>query len=292
LKHMKNKTPLQKSHPISRAFVWSLLLVLVIVTVAFSAFQPANASSSARIAGFAPTDYKADTSYGQGVFIAGHRIELFETPTASEPYEILEWQKDNDIHSIRALKQEAFLPAKNLFIVFYPQADLAILPAISESENGWVEVLVDQRQKKTAWVKSTPIQQQVKPQTQQTDGVTPTTEVAPATASEELPLGRYQTWQEFMRQYAKANGIFWLSGVPEYHRHIRQAPVDSAKMVNILIVRSLKVRHVRGNWMLVEAVDFNHSMPMGWLRWRDEEGRLLIFANFTGLKSTIYMTGN
>jgi hypothetical protein len=33
--------------------------------------------------------------------------------------------------------------------------------------------------------------------------------------------------------------------------------------------------------MLVEIKDFDHQNPIGWIRWRDEAGRLMVFTNFS-----------
>lgn len=62
---------------------------------------------------------------------------------------------------------------------------------------------------------------------------------------------------------------------------MRVSPDDNAKPVEVTVVRSLKVKHVRGNWLLVEVLDFQNLTPMGWIRWRDDDGRLLAFVDFT-----------
>jgi hypothetical protein len=41
---------------------------------------------------------------------------------------------------------------------------------------------------------------------------------------------------------------------------------------------------------LVEVLDFERNMPIGWIRWRDEDGNLLAFPNLSGDRLPIVTT--
>jgi hypothetical protein len=53
----------------------------------------------------------------------------------------------------------------------------------------------------------------------------------------------------------------------------------------------MKVRHLRGNWLLVEALDFENNTPIGWIRWRDDDGNLMVFPNINQQYHPV-VTGN
>ena len=36
---------------------------------------------------------------------------------------------------------------------------------------------------------------------------------------------------------------------------------------------------LRGNWMLVTIVDIGNEPKVGWIKWRNEDGTLMIFPN-------------
>ena len=103
-------------------------------------------------------------------------------------------------------------------------------------------------------------------------------------------FGRYQSWLDFMKFNARAHGVYWLNGVSEYHRSIRYKDDDKASFIPVTVIRDLKVRHIRGNWMLVEVVDFERNTPIGWVRWRDHDGNLMVFPNITSDRLPVMTT--
>ena len=141
------------------------------------------------------------------------------------------------------------------------------MSVLSENGDGWAEVVYDQRRQKTGWVKL---------RTHMSE-----------TETDHWPehLGHFQSWLDFMKYNAKAAGIYWLTGVSQYHRSPRMSPNDKAKLIDIQVMRRLTVKHIRGNWLLVEVMDFDRTMPIGWIRWRDKEGRLMVFPNLAGKKT-------
>jgi hypothetical protein len=106
------------------------------------------------------------------------------------------------------------------------------------------------------------------------------------------PQNTVYVWQDFIRLYAKNFGFQWLAGVPAYQRSVRLKPEDTAPLVPVTIVQGIKVLHVRGNWMLVELRDMGAEHPIGWLRWRDEEGNLMVWPNFSGQTNAFQAPSN
>ncbi len=218
--------------------------------------------------GLQPKRFSDARSYGIGVYFAPSVMPLYAHPDpASEPMDVWTWKPDSRGMYVKSEAKRLSEPAGRRFLAFYPTLKMAVLPVVGDNGEGWVEVLIEPRRgandpKATAWV---PLREKFNP-----DDTT------------EWPRhwARFQPWLDFMRANARATGIVWLSGVPEYQRSLRQQPKDDAELLDLTLIRQLKVHHARGNWLLVEAWDFNRESPIGWVRWRDKEGKLLVFPNF------------
>lgn len=252
-------------------------------------FQSASAAQNSY--GFSPQHYRGGYTYGNGVYFAPYVFTVYSKPDErAEPIAEFHWNRktaQNAIDVTLPNGDHRSVYADHLFFCFYPQLDVAMLPVMSDSDNGWVEVMYDQTNHKTGWVHAKA------PETTTTENQTT------AAQADKLPsfdkgepahFGVYQTWLEFMKLNAKADGIYWLSGVKEYNRSMRSADADDAKLIPVTIIRDLKVKHVRGNWLLVEVLDFERNTPIGWIRWRDDDGNLMVFPNISGQHLPIVIT--
>lgn len=257
-----------------------LLLTLAAALLALGLFFPAESLANSGF-GFSPQMYKSGYTYGNGIYFAPYDFVVYESP--SEESRILRqfhWDRETRSNSIRAEGSGATrMAADHVFFCFYPEMDIAMMAVVGDTEDGWLEVVYDQAKRKTGWIKP----KKPEESTNSLDSLEP---IEPQPAH----LGVYQTWQDFMKLNARANGVYWLSGVSQYHRSVRQSDQDEAKFIPITIIRDLKVRHLRGNWLLVEVLDFERNTPIGWVRWRDSKGQLLLFPNITGGKMPIVTT--
>jgi hypothetical protein len=262
-----------------------VLAVGTCLTESFILPLPAQAQLSGY--GFAPQNYKDGLNYGTGVYFAPYAFTLYTQPDEhSQKIGEFRWSRksnSNRLAVVTGTGERGVIPADTVFLSFYPSLDVAMMAVTGENGEGWVEVVYDQVRKRTGWVRlkeEAPNQNKAKSKMATNDTSAQPTETTPTgTTKEPLHFGIYQTWQEFMKLNAKANGIYWLSGVKEYSRSIRSSDSDDAKIIPITIIRSMKVKHVRGNWLLVEALDFENNTPIGWIRWRDDDGNLMVFPN-------------
>jgi hypothetical protein len=230
--------------------------------------------------GFAPQMYKSGYNYGNGIYFAPYRFKVYTEPNESSTLlGEFRWghqTQSNQIDIERPNGDHLTVAADRVFFCFYPELDVAMLAVTGDDDNGWLEIVYDQAGRKTGWVKQADAKALV------------------SKNGEALPthFGVYQTWLDFMKLNAKASGVFWLSGVNEYQRSIRFKDEDTAKLIPVTIIRDLKVRHVRGNWLLVEVLDFERNTPIGWVRWRDDDGNLMVFPNISGKHLPIVTTAN
>lgn len=258
---------------VRRLFQPILVGFIVLMTLVFGTVPAVQAG-----AGFGPGQYKSGYTYGNGIFFAPYALNIHEEPDETSPVvESIRWSRQG---SVVSEKEQTPRHSGNVFFCFYPELDVAMMAVVGDTDTGWVEVIYDQGRDKTGWVKATqPIQQ--------AEGSV-TTDEPPSGQAEHM--GVYQTWLDFMKLNSKAHGIYWLGGVNQYNRSIRMSDDDKAKLLPLTIVRDIKVKHVRGNWLLVEVLDFERNTPIGWVRWRDNDGNLMVFPNFTGDKGPIVTT--
>jgi hypothetical protein len=88
-------------------------------------------------------------------------------------------------------------------------------------------------------------------------------------------------WADFMRETTKLHGYYWRAGTPAHLKSILTRPEDDAPVVPMKALKDVKVLHARGGWLMVEARDIMATgWQIGWIRWRDDAGRLLIYPDF------------
>lgn len=255
---------------------WSLALTALLLTGACleAVVSPPTAIAQLTGYGFAPQSFKDGVNYGNGIYFAPYVFTLYTQPDEHSPMiGEFHWSRKTNTNTLAvttANNERRSFPADHVFFSFYPQLDVAMMAVTGENGEGWVEVIYDQTKKKTGWV-------HLKDSPTVTTGAKQT--LAPVDTGEPLHFGIYQTWPEFMKLNAKSNGVYWLSGVKEYSRSIRSSDADEAKLIPVTIIRNMKVKHLRGNWLLVEVLDFENNTPIGWVRWRDDDGNLMMFPN-------------
>jgi hypothetical protein len=255
-----------------------LLVCLMAWTLAFTVCEPVLARSSGF--GYGPQQYKSGYAYGNGIYFAPYDFTVYEQPDVSSALiGQFHWSRrtqTNAIQMTNASGNPQSVYADHVFFCFYPELDVAMMAVTGDSEDGdWIEVIYDQSKKRTGWINLK------RPSAEKLEM---------ASAEKPKHFGVYQTWQDFMKLNAKTSGIYWLSGVTEYQRSVRQSDADEAKFIPVTVIRQLKVKHIRGNWLLVQVVDFERNTPIGWVRWRDEDGNLLVFPNISGQNMPIVTT--
>ncbi len=268
-----------------RHLLTSLLLALALCAgvIGAASLPPAQAASNGY--GFGPQSYKDGDTFGNGVYFAPYDFTIYTQPDDTSPrIGQFHWSTRHRTNSVDVTDASGFrhtAAANRLFFCYYPELNVAMMAVTGDNDQGWIEVIYDQTGHKTGWIRL-----KQAPNTQVASGP----KLAPLDTGEPEHFGIYQTWQEFMKLNAKASGVYWLSGVNEYNRSIRYADTDDAKLIPVTIIRDLKVKHVRGNWLLVEVLDFERNTPIGWVRWRDDNGNLMVFPNISGQHMPIVTT--
>jgi hypothetical protein len=202
----------------------------------------------------------ATVQHSVGVLLLKPPVTFYAQPQAHAPI-VEQWQWQNGTPSshyspqqlpwLSTLHDPAPTAPHTLWLDFDPQQQLALLLAEQESPDG-------------QWIATT------LPSTGQTAWVILANEA----------LAHWMPWPDFARYSFKPFGIGGIDGVPTALRTVRTKPEDTAAPTAISYWQGLKVLHARGNWLLVEVKDLGDERPMGWVRWRDETGNLLLWPRF------------
>lgn len=231
------------------------LLFIVIFILAGLIFTIIPAQALLR--GFSPDQYPSEKNFGIGVYFAPKNIKLYLEPKLdSDLIEELDWTYARlQINSA----SDTIENPEDVFIAFYPYKEIAVMSVIEETDD-WVQVIYDHKNNLTGWIYlKTPIEK----------------------TQYNTYIGNFYGWFQFMLKIAKKRGIYFLPGVPKKDRKLRGQPKDDSPVIkyDFTYVKRLQIKHIRGNWILVKAYDISEGSPFGWIRWRDENGQLMIFCN-------------
>ena len=230
----------------------TILALFAVVILAFTIILKADAL----MRGFGPEKYPSNLTFGIGAYFAPKDIVIYSQPDLNSPIkEELNWSYGRvQLNSSTGTIEYP----EDVFISFYPYKEVAVI-AVTDEVKDWVEVVYDQKNKQSGWVKLNSTDEENK---------------------NDNYVGKFFTWYEFMKNVAQMRGIYFIPGVEKKFRKLRGQPKDDAPFIKheFEYVKTLQIKHIRGNWMLVKAIDLKGS-PFGWVRWRDDNGHLLIFCS-------------
>jgi len=207
--------------------------------------------------GFGPESYPGSKPYGIGTYFAPKEIKIYAEPNKSaQLLETIRWkseciQVESDTKNIDYPEQ--------VFLVYFPYNNIALMTVLDE-DNDWLKVIYDYKNNLSGWVYLK-------------DGLD--------TDKKNDYMGKYFTWLEFMQKIAKFKGLYFITGVPEDSKVMKSSSEDTSKNIvtKFTHIKHIELILIRGNWILVKAIDFDNSAPIGWIRWRDDNGQLLMFCN-------------
>lgn len=92
---------------------------------------------------------------------------------------------------------------------------------------------------------------------------------------------KYYTLGEFFDIFGKKYGVYLFKDLQKSDKILYAAPVKQTNTTGSLeMPKSISPWLIRGNWMLVKALDFQSKMKTGWINFRGNDGRLKLFVNF------------
>ena len=139
----------------------------------------------------------------------------------------------------------------NDIVVFYSPAkkeenSLIYIPVEEKLDCGWFKIVLSQETGQTGWIN--------------------------------VSNDRYMRHKTFYNHYGCKNGVFLMREIKDIQKGLYYAPYETAKiMYGFTVAKHLKLVMIKGNWMMVIATEYDGQVKMGWIRWRTNDGKLLIF---------------
>lgn len=173
-----------------------------------------------------------------GVYQADNNIKIYKEPNTNSKL-LLNVTWDGKSYNC------ADVSASNLFVVFLPKKDLAFLTVVDENDNqDWVEVSYSNQ---VGWVKK----------------------------DDDF---KFMSWRTFFNLYGRKYGLYYMKDAPSDCKKIYGSNVEGAQEIaKITFPQNVQLTSVKGNWLLVVALDVDRTEKIGWLKWRNISGEIYLF---------------
>lgn len=214
--------------------------ILILVMVLFFA-------CSAVFADIIPMGSKNIAHYGCGVLNLPDSFTVYSEPDESS--KIIKTINYEESANSAIINQQSSLDTT--IIAYVPSKSIALVTVETNQEDGWFEIYYDQKTGKTGWVK-------------------------------QPNLDEFKTWKEAFYSWGKKNGLYFFKDIPEAKRTLYSSDSDtSQKIGSLTLPKYINFSIITGNWMLVNVLDLGQkTTKIGWIRWRNEDGTLILFPNF------------
>lgn len=194
---------------------------------------------------YMPSSFKSFNSYMIGIYFAPEEIKIYSTPDEkSELKELIRW----NTHGVEAVPEQ--VSSSEAFLAFVPSKKYALMQVVSEDDNDdWVEIIYNKKTGDKGWVKN-PV------------------------------LDKFKPLLEFVQKYGKNHNLYFLHDTPEKYKILYTGPDETAQTVKNFeysSIQEIELVYISGNWMLVKVHDYNQEIPVGWIRWRDNDGNIFVF---------------
>lgn len=174
-----------------------------------------------------------------GLYQASKSITLYKEPR----------EDSHIVHSIKWSNSDIFpegIKFQDLFVVFIPSKELALLAVTDETED-WVEVIYNNSNGSKGWLKK------------------------------DDPY-KFLTWINFYNMYGRKYGLYVLKGSPETVNDMHSATDDYSQVVSRMnFPQRINLNVIKGNWALVSVFDLDRQPKTGYVRWRANNGVKYLF---------------
>ncbi len=176
-----------------------------------------------------------------GVYQAGNNIKIYKEPNVNSKLLLdINW----DSKSFNSPE----VSASNLFAIFLPKKDLAFLTVVDENDNqDWVQVSYNKEGYKLGWVKK----------------------------DDDF---KFMSWRTFFNLYGRKYGLYYMKDAPADSKIIYGTNMEgSQELGKITFPQNVQLTSVKGNWLLVVALDVDRTQKIGWIKWRNISGEIYLF---------------
>jgi len=189
--------------------------------------------------------------YGIGYTSIQSPLVMRRTP--SNDGEILETLNFDYEQNATCLVNKKRCSVDEIFAAYSENRKIALLTTLDESEN-WSLVCFNQTERPVCgWV-------------------------------DERLNNKFYNWSDFFNIYGRKYGLYLFKDLQKADKVLYSAPIKQSNSTGSLeLPKAISPWLVRGNWVLVKAVDFGNQGAQnktGWLNYRDDRGKLKLFVKF------------
>ena len=190
-----------------------------------------------------PSTSYSQAHWGIGVVEVSNKVLVYSEPNAFSD-KIFEIQiKENKY--LCNQKECKISP----FVAFHPQKNVALMIAEDE-QGGWANVCYNQTTKSFGWVKLN-------------------------------DNNKFYTWAKFINLYGRQYGLYLFKDVKKKDKLLLAQPFSGSQSVDKFeYPKHIAPWYVSGNFVMVKLLNYDNIQKTGWLRWRTDEGELLLFPDF------------
>lgn len=190
-----------------------------------------------------PNSSVSQLHWGIGVASVPNKILIYSEPKTSSD-KVFEIEIKDGKYSCNNKECKV-----NPFVGFQPQKNIALLIAEDE-QNGWAYVCYNQIAKSFGWVKL--------------DADT-----------------TFYTWAKFINFYGRKYGLYLFKDVKKKDKILFAQPFSGSQSVDKFeYPKHIAPWYVSGNFVMVKLLNYDNVQKTGWLRWRTDNGELLLFPDF------------
>ncbi len=136
-------------------------------------------------------------------------------------------------------------PSK-LFAAQVSAKKMAFCSVIDEQDD-WYKIIYDRINNKSAWIK---------------------------------PASQDDFWglKDFYSYYGKKYGLYYMKDIDYRQRGIYSGAYEgSQKLGGFTLIKSIRLNKLSGNWALVTVIDLDKLPKIGYIQWRQQDGRIVLF---------------
>ena len=123
------------------------------------------------------------------------------------------------------------------------------LLSVYENQDEWMYVCYNQKKKLFGWIKKT-------------------------------EYVDYYTWQDFYNFFGRKYGLYLLRNVKEKDKKLYASPTYETNVADTFhFPRHISLWLITGDWMLVKITTYEGETKTGWLRWKLDDGSIIVFPN-------------
>ncbi len=133
-----------------------------------------------------------------------------------------------------------------LFAAQVSDKNFAFCSVIDEQDD-WYKIIYDRINNKSAWIK---------------------------------PASQDDFWglKDFYSYYGRRYGLYYMKDIDYRQRGIYSGAYEgSQKLGGFTLIKSIRLNKLSGNWALVTVIDLDKLPKIGYIQWRETDGKIILF---------------